>query len=74
VQAVNLFCYEVKVTNFLFKTQPKQLLGSVLLKCPGFGFKVGNCNIDFLIFCHRFQIARLKFMKFERDSNATENF
>ncbi len=35
---------------------------------------VGNCDIDFFIFRHRFQIGRPKFTKFERDLNASEKF
>jgi hypothetical protein len=35
---------------------------------------VGHCNIDFFIFCHRFQIFGPKFMKFKREETATENF
>jgi len=31
---------------------------------------LGNCDIDFFIFC----IARPKFMKLERDQNDIENF
>ncbi len=36
--------------------------------------EVGNFDIDFLFFCHQFQIVRIKFMKFKIDQNATENF
>ncbi len=35
---------------------------------------VRNCDIDFFIFGHCFCIMRLKFLTFERDRNAAENF
>ncbi len=37
-------------------------------------FIVGNCDIDFLIFCHCFHIMWLKFPKFKRYQNAAEIF
>ncbi len=37
-------------------------------------FNIGNCDIDFFIFCHRFCITRPKFLKFKRDQNVAENF
>ncbi len=37
-------------------------------------FWLGNCDIYIFIFCHRFYIMRQKFLKFERDRNATEKF
>jgi hypothetical protein len=37
-----------------------------------FNVFVGNCDIDFFIFCHHFCIMRPKYLKFERDQNATD--
>jgi len=36
--------------------------------------KLGNCDIDFFIFRHRFRATTWKFLKFERDRNAAEKF
>ncbi len=35
---------------------------------------LGNCDVDFYIFRHCFHIMRLKFLKFKRGQNASENF
>jgi hypothetical protein len=44
----------------------------VLLLGLHFNVFVGNCDIYFFIFRHRFCIMRLKYLKFERDQNAAE--
>jgi len=36
--------------------------------------QLGNCDIYFFVFCHRFHIMRPKFPKFERDQNAAQKF
>jgi hypothetical protein len=35
---------------------------------------IDNCDIDFFTFRNCVHIMRLKFLKFERDQNAAENF
>jgi hypothetical protein len=44
----------------------------VLLLGLHFNVFVGNCDIYFFIFRHRFCIMRLKYLKFKRDQNAAE--
>jgi len=46
------------------------MLSAVSPRAP----QLGNCYIDFLIFCLHFGIIRVKFLKFEKDQNATEKF
>ncbi len=42
--------------------------------CQVLFWQLGNWDIDVFIFRHRFQIMRLKFLKFSRDQNGAENF
>ncbi len=36
--------------------------------------KLGNCDIDFFVFCQRFQIMSLEFQTFERVQNSAVKF
>ncbi len=38
------------------------------------GSTLGNCDINFLVFCHRFLITSLKFLKFKRVQNSVVKF
>ncbi len=64
----------VKLPNLKLKTLPKQLNNIYCTPQIQIQQSLGNYDIDFFNFRHRFQIARPKFMKFKRDQNDTVKF
>ncbi len=67
-------CYwHCKLLESLLVT--KETFFSILyLSVPVVLFELGNCDVDFFVFRHHFNITSPKFLKFERVQNDDENF